>query len=156
MDPFYPCSRTMMTLWLNPRKNAKNACWTRAFPVQTWHCLWPVALGDVFSMWHIFVGAREESLPRHWFSLAGEEVPTDWSIPAFGSCGRGLLQFSPKTPTRTESSRCFLSMLTRDNCNQWWSGFLRLVMGLTWLLESVLETLEGNIPLTVKVLQMDS
>lgn len=81
MYPFYPCSMTTTVLWLNPRKNAKNAWPDTCFPSTNRAPLWPAALGDAFSTWCIFVGGRGESLLGCWFSLARGEGPTDWVMP---------------------------------------------------------------------------
>lgn len=80
MYPFYPCSMTTV-LWLNPRKNAKNAWPDMCFPSTNRAPLWPAALGDAFSTWCIFVGGRGESLLGCWFSLARGEGPTNWVMP---------------------------------------------------------------------------
>lgn len=81
MYPFYPCSMTTTVLWLNPRKNAKNAWPDMCFPSTNRAPLWPAALGDAFSTWCIFVGGRGESLLGCWFSLARGEGLTNWVMP---------------------------------------------------------------------------
>lgn len=88
--PFYPCSMTMVALWL--KEECKECLAGHELSQYKQHCLGPGAFGDAFSMWRMFVGAGDESLSRCGFSLAGGEGPTDWSIPAFGPCGRGSLQ----------------------------------------------------------------
>lgn len=150
MYSFYPCSMTTMVLWLNPRKNAKNAWPDMCFPSTNRAPLWPAALGDAFSTWCIFVGGRGKSLLGCWFSLAQGKGPTDWAMQA---CGRGSTErtnrvllhktgFSPKTLAGVKPMRRLLNMLSRNNCNQWqkrnpsvpWWGILGCVM---WLISEL-------------------